>query len=117
LPGIGEVLANRIIKFREKIGGFTNIEQVRKTYGINDSVFQRIEVFLSISQVKSAGLDLNQASVSELQMVAGVSEAVAKAIVVYRQQYGPYRSVTDLKKIVFMSDTLYQRIAPSLRVE
>lgn len=117
LPGIGEVIANRIIKFREKVGGFTSIEQVRKTYGVSDSVFQTIETFLAISQTKSSGLDLNQASVSDLQILAGISEAVAKSIVIYRQQYGPYRSVADLKKIVFISDTLYQRIAPNLRVE
>jgi competence protein ComEA len=117
LPGIGEVIANRIIKFREKIGGFTSIEQVHKTYGISDSVFQKIKAFLTISQSKSSGLDLNQASVSDLQMMPGISEAVAKAIVIYRQQYGPYKSVSDLKKIVFINDTLYQKIASNLRVE
>ena len=117
LPGIGEVIANRIIKFREKIGGFTSIEQVHKTYGISDSVFQKIKAFLTISQSKSSGLDLNQASVADLQMMPGISEAVAKAIVIYRQQYGPYKSVIDLKKIVFINDTRYQKIASNLRVE
>jgi competence protein ComEA len=42
LPGIGEVLANRIIKFRERIGGFVSMEQLHKTYGISDSVFWRL---------------------------------------------------------------------------
>ncbi len=45
-PGIGEVLAARIVKFRDKIGGFTSIEQVGKTYGIKDSLFQLMKPLL-----------------------------------------------------------------------
>lgn len=45
-PGIGEVLAARIVKFRDKIGGFKSIEQVGKTYGIKDSLFQLMKPLL-----------------------------------------------------------------------
>jgi competence protein ComEA len=45
-PGIGPVLSARIIKFRDKIGGFKTIEQVSKTYGLSDSVFQKILPYL-----------------------------------------------------------------------
>jgi competence ComEA-like helix-hairpin-helix protein len=45
-PGIGPVLASRIIKYRDKMGGFKTVEQVGKTYGIPDSVFQKILPYL-----------------------------------------------------------------------
>jgi len=45
-PGIGEVLANRIIKFRTSMNGFKNVNQVGKTYGLSDSVFQSIKPYL-----------------------------------------------------------------------
>ncbi|MFT4155658.1 ComEA family DNA-binding protein [Parafilimonas sp.] len=45
-PGIGDVLANRIIKFRASIGGFKSVDQVAKTYGLSDSVFQLIKPYL-----------------------------------------------------------------------
>jgi len=48
-PGIGEVLANRIIKFRASINGFKNVNQVGKTYGLSDSVFQSIKPYLYIA--------------------------------------------------------------------
>lgn len=44
--GIGDVLANRIVKFRNSIGGFKYIDQVAKTYGLSDSVFQNIKPYL-----------------------------------------------------------------------
>lgn len=40
IPGFNKSLAARMIKFRDKIGGFKNLEQVRKTYGLTDSLYQ-----------------------------------------------------------------------------
>lgn len=49
-PGIGDVLANRIVKFRTSMGGFTSVEQVAKTYGLSDSVFQMIKPYLYLKE-------------------------------------------------------------------
>lgn len=46
LSGIGEVLSNRIVKFRNKLHGFSSIEEVGKTYGLPDSIFQTIKPLL-----------------------------------------------------------------------
>jgi DNA uptake protein ComE-like DNA-binding protein len=46
LPGIGEVLGNRIVKFRAKLDGFKSIDDIRKTYGLSDSTFQVIRPYL-----------------------------------------------------------------------
>ena len=53
-PGIGDVIANRIIKFRTSIGGFKSIDQVGKTYGLSDSTFQFIKPFLSLKDSSNA---------------------------------------------------------------
>ncbi|HYK45506.1 MAG TPA: helix-hairpin-helix domain-containing protein [Parafilimonas sp.] len=49
LPGIGEVLGNRIVKFRNAIGGFKSVDQVRKTYGLSDSTFKAIMPYLVLT--------------------------------------------------------------------
>ena len=36
LPGVGEVLARRIVEYRDKNGGFRNVEQLREVSGIGD---------------------------------------------------------------------------------
>jgi competence protein ComEA len=116
LPGIGKVLGNRIVRFREKLGGFTTVEQVKKTYGISDSVFQLILPYLAIEKKATSSLvSINYAGVKELEQV-GIEEAVAKAIVLYRKQNGPYLSLTDLKKIVFINETVYQEIIVKLKL-
>lgn len=48
LPGIGSKLANRIVSFRSKLGGFNSVEQIREVYGLKDSVFQLIYPMLTV---------------------------------------------------------------------
>ena len=47
--GIGKVLSERILKFRSSKGGFHSIEEIRKVYGIKDSVFQKMKPYLVLS--------------------------------------------------------------------
>ncbi len=117
LPGIGEVLANRIMKYRERMGGFTNEAQVKTTYGISDSVFRLIAPYLRTVSETIQKINLNTISAYELRIRANIPDAVARAIIAYRQQYGPYQSVNDLKKIVFISDSLFQKIVGQVKVD
>ena len=117
LPGISEGLANRIVMYRERIGGFISKEQVHKTYGVSDSVFGLIEPYLTVDLSSVPKLNINTASAYELRNKINIPDAVARSIIIYRQQYGNYQMVSDLKKIVFIHDTLYQRIAPYLKAE
>ncbi len=48
LPGIGDVLSVRIVKFRASIGGFKSVDEVAKTYGLRDSVFQALRPYLEL---------------------------------------------------------------------
>lgn len=116
LPGIGEVLAARIITYRERTGGFSDLSQLKKTYGISDSVFAVISQYLTAAPAAIPKLDLNTATVTELQMRTGIPDAVARSIVLYRKQYGPFLSVAGLKKIVFLTDSLYLQVARHVKV-
>lgn len=49
--------------------------------------------------VNSVGVELNTASASLLSYVSGLSAAVAKNIVAYREENGAFRSRTELKKV------------------
>ena len=53
LPGIGDVLGNRIVKFRNAVHGFKTVEDLRKTYGLSDSVYQAILPFLIIGNAET----------------------------------------------------------------
>jgi competence protein ComEA len=117
LPGIHDFLAGRIVKFRDVVGGFRSIEQVKKTYGISDSLFAMIRPYLVLYTATIPKTNLNTASAYELRSRADLPYAVAKAIVSYREQNGPFRSVEDLQKILSMPDSVWQKLILSLKVE
>jgi competence protein ComEA len=48
LPGVGEVMAKRIVQWRTDHGGFTKVEQLRDVDGIGESKFQKLREKVTI---------------------------------------------------------------------
>lgn len=53
LPGIGTVLAQRVIAFRESVGRFQKIEDLRGVKGIGAKKFERLKSFVMVSAANS----------------------------------------------------------------
>ena len=116
LPGIGSKLALRIINFREKLGGFYAIEQLKETYGLPDSTFQKIRPFLYLSgSVKK--ININTANKDELKLHPYIKWNLCNAIVEYRNQHGLFKTLEDLKRIHAIDETTFSKIAPYLNTE
>ena len=67
--------------------------------------------------VNLVGVNVNTASVSLLQHVAGLKSTSAKAIVSYREEYGPFTSRKELKKVPKIGAKTYEQAIGFLRVE
>ncbi len=116
LPGIGSKLSQRIIVFRDKLGGFYSIEQIGETYLLPDSTFQKIKPFLIFDNTPVKKININLASLDEMKMHPYLRYNVANAIVQYRSQHGDFITIGDLKKIVIVTDEIYNKVAPYLTV-
>lgn len=66
--------------------------------------------------VNTVGVDLNTASPSLLEKVAGLSAAVSKNIVLYREENGAFSSRTQLKKVPKLGPKAFEQCAGFLRV-
>ncbi len=67
IKGIGEVISDRIIKYRAKVGGFRDEIQLREVYGVNYETYQRlIEIYEVKDKNQFIKLNLATASVVEL---------------------------------------------------
>jgi competence protein ComEA len=116
LPGIGEVLANRITRYRDKIGGFHSVQQVGKTYGISDSLFTAIQRYLQYDTGTLPKMNLNTVSAYALSQ-AGFDYHFARELVKYREQNGPYKSMDELHKLVSAPDSVWQKLVTRIKIE
>ena len=116
LPGIGSKLASRIVAFRDKLGGFYKVEQVAETFALPDSTFQKIKERLVIHDPSVKKLNINSATLIELKMHPYLRYNIANAIVQYRVQHGDFSAVSDLKKIMMISEEIFARVGPYLSV-
>ena len=112
LPGIGNRLANRVVNFRNKLGGFHSVDQVGETYLLPDSTFQKIKPYLFLEKMEIQRININQATVDELKVHPYIRYQVANAIFQYRARHGKYMSIEDLKKIMIVTDSIFTKIAP-----
>jgi competence ComEA-like helix-hairpin-helix protein len=111
LRGIGPAYARRICNFRDKLGGFAQIEQVAETYGLPDSTFQHIRPHLR-TDGRVRTLPINQAGAAELRAHPYLSWKQANAIIAYRSQHGAFRSESDVAKIRSIPREVLQKMAP-----
>jgi competence protein ComEA len=114
LPGIGSKLAARIVNFRDKLGGFYSIEQVGETFGLPDSTFQKIKPLLQLKNSSIRKININTATVDELKAHPYIKYSIANPIVAYRTQHGPFSNIEDIKKVMVVTNEIYNKIAPYL---
>jgi competence ComEA-like helix-hairpin-helix protein len=114
LHGIGNKLAARIVNFRDKLGGFYSIEQVSETFGLPDSTFQKIKQYLKLENINLRKININTASIDELKAHPYIRYSIANPIVAYRNQHGSFSNMEDLRKVMIITDEIYQKIAPYL---
>ena len=66
--------------------------------------------------VNKVGVDLNTASASLLEYISGVSKAIAKNIVVYREENGRFTSRKDLLKVAKLGPKAFEQCAGFMRI-
>lgn len=114
LPGIGGSYSRRIINFRNRLGGFYKVEQIAETFGLPDSVFQKIKPLLKISGNDVKKLNVNTAKEEELKAHPYIRWQLAKVITEYKKQHGDFKTLQDLKKIMTIDEETYNKISPYL---
>ena len=66
--------------------------------------------------VNKVGVDLNTASVSLLEYISGISKAIAKNIVIYREENGEFTARTQLLKVAKLGPKAYEQCAGFMRI-
>ncbi len=116
--GIGPVLAKRIVKYRDRLGGFMRNDQLNEVYGLDSLVIaQLLKVSFLPANNSAKKLNINTADEKMLSSHPYFSKNIARAIVTYRFQHGNYLSVDDLRRINLIDEKTMTKIYPYLTVD
>lgn len=117
LKGIGKVLAGRIVRYRNALGGFLNVNQVGEVYGLERHLTDSVGKYFYVSDAKVKQIPINIALESELAGHPYISKKQAAAIVAYRIQNGEFVKLEQLKNVKMVGDSTFKKILPYLKIE
>ncbi len=140
LPGVGDTLAGRIEEHRRQHGSFKEVDQLRQVKGVGPARLASLRPFIetgpeadesplteksprSTAATKRAPkgadlsepIDVNRATLTELQRLPGVGPKTAERIVAERQKK-PFASVGDLRRVPRIGPKTLERLRPHVTV-
>jgi DNA uptake protein ComE-like DNA-binding protein len=110
--GIGEKLSARIVKFRDRLGGFLVDDQLYDVYGLESEVIERIlQRYKVQNSPQIEKININTASVEMLTKLIYLQRNVSINIIRYRDSQGSIKSFEELSKIENFPTEKIDRIA------
>lgn len=131
--------AKNMLKYRAAGGRYRKPEDLKKLYGMTDSMYLALAPYITIAQVENdsvladtLGLDslpvwtsekkdtlinLRTADTTELKMIRGIGSYRARQIVVYRERLGGFVRVEQVKEILGMESTEVDSILAHLWID
>ena len=108
IPGIGSYYASRIVRYRERLGGFASARQLEEIDGLPESAIAYIKI--DYQQIRK--LNLNKLTLNQLKKHPYLNFYQAKEICDYRRLKGPLHSIEDLKLLKDFPPDEIDRLKP-----
>ncbi|GAB4279876.1 MAG: helix-hairpin-helix domain-containing protein [Candidatus Rifleibacteriota bacterium] len=105
LPGMNGPLAKRIVEFIKKRGEIKSLSELLEVKGMSKKKLKNLEMYATTwgghagQAAWGDKLNLNFASVEEIESLPGIGKKTAKDIVDFRNRNGGFFSLEDLKEI------------------
>lgn len=116
IRGIGASSAQRILAYREALGGFLDTAQYSEVWGLHPAVRQRLnETARPLSAPQR--IDLNTADINQLKAHPYISYKLARSLVAMRKHRGGKLTFSDLQEHHLIDDDLLERLTPYLNVD
>ena len=114
IPGIGSYYASKIVKYRERLGGFISTNQLYDIEGLPSNVSRW---FTLSSQPSVKKIRINHATFKELVRHPYINYEQTKDIVNHVRQYGPLHSFKELRLYKEFSEKDFQRLEPYIQFD
>jgi competence ComEA-like helix-hairpin-helix protein len=121
--GVSEKTAKSIQKYISKGGQFRKPEDIKKIWGIPESLANKLIPFVQIPEVKStyekefskknlqdlSFIDINKADSTTWESLPGIGPTLAKRIILYREKLGGFLNISQLLEVWGLQDSVLQK--------
>lgn len=115
VKGIGPAFATRIIKYRERLGGFLDLSQLGEVYGIDSARFEQLAPFFIVQPAPLIQRSLNTSTEEDLAAHPYIGKRLARQIVAYRTQHGDFKADEELLRIHGLDSARMNKMKPYLQ--
>ncbi|MBT8195341.1 MAG: helix-hairpin-helix domain-containing protein [Bacteroidia bacterium] len=113
---VNQVLAASIIKYRNYLNGFIDINQLYEVEGMDSTTFSQLSPYLKVNSKYVSKININTDNSRDLWHPY-ISKSLQKNIFNYRRIHGDYERLEDLKKLALITDEIYRKLVPYLTVD
>lgn len=117
IKGIGPAYAQRIVYYRERLGGYHHIEQLQEVINLNDEEFAYAKQHFIIDTTLIQTIPVNTASVERLKKHPYINFYAAKSIYDTRRNAFELNDIKQLKGKEQLPDTTLRKLSPYLSFE
>lgn len=117
IRGIGSVYAQRIVKYRQRLGGFYTTEQLKEVYGIKPELYQQIEDKIFVEKPILRHININTADFKALIKHPYINKELCIAILNLRKDIGGFKQTKDLISYAVINEIDFEKLKPYLKVE
>lgn len=139
--GLKDKVANNIINYRNKVGGFKQKEDLKKVYTLSEKQYKRLENYIKITAPPTVPIAktttkkktkniipikkttptlafFNPNTAKEVELLQlGLSKRVVNNIINYRNKGGRFYKASSFKKIYGLEEATYNKLAPYIVIE
>lgn len=116
IRGIGPAFASRIIRFRNRLGGFYSKNQLLEVYGIDSLKYVQLKDLVEVNAGLINKINLNSFTFDEIKRHPYLTFKQMNAVIKYRSQHGFFKSIHDLKNIAIMNEEIIRKIEPYIAI-
>jgi len=116
IKGIGDAYANRIIKYRNLLGGYSTVDQLLEVYGLDSAKFKGINEFVSIDTSFIQKLSLNKADFSNLIKHPYLNKYQTESILKYREVVGDFEDIEQIYRNKLLTKEEFRKLKPYLKL-
>ena len=135
--GFPQKTAHTLLKYRDKGGKFYKAIDLKKLYGINEDLFDKLKPFVVLdknnthdnkykpfekktsfvkNEKQNITIEINSADSVQWNQLKGISFGRARMIIKYRTMLGGFYNIEQIKEVKYFTDSLYDMIKANLTV-